>query len=257
MAVLPDPGVNCVVVVDVQGLVGRERSQHERVEGRLAHDLQRSPKCVAVVDDVFPGGEEVRVDERRRARVAGGKPYRSTTGRAHGAGVRLIPVGVEEVQLPDHASRDEVELHVRMPHSRRRADEATHLKVVRGRHASAEREPGQAGMHRVPGLPEEVLGQGPKASKGRGVRVQRGVLREELRIELQVVLQILPHLRQVVAHLDVVRPELFLVTDAAEHQQLGGGDSAGAEDHLLVRHEAVDVPGGVDGLHPDGARTLE
>ena len=82
-----------------------------------------------------------------------------------------------------------------------------------------------------------------------------GCVRQVLDVDLEVILQVLAHARQVVHDRHAERLELARVADARELQQLRRVDRAAAEDHL-VRADHLRLAA-VDDLDTDRARSLE
>ena len=125
-----------------------------------------------------------------------------------------------------------MKLDVRVAHAGAAADEAAALEVI-------------AGAEAVPG--EEPARADERAAHQRNLRVKRdGLAAGDLKVELQVILQVLAHTRQLAHHVDAVGGELVSRADARQHQQLGRIDRTGAQDHLapcahLVKEAAAPI----------------
>mmetsp|Transcript_12836 Transcript_12836/g.36914 ORF Transcript_12836/g.36914 Transcript_12836/m.36914 type:complete len:333 (+) Transcript_12836:602-1600(+) len=171
--------------------------------------------------------------------------------------MRLVTVLRQELQLPHDAARDEVVLHIGVAAPRRGADEGPHFEVVRSGDARPCQEPLGPGNCGPPRLAEQVLRERSETPERCRVGVQRGMLRQKLDVELQVVLQVLSDLRQVVPHLDAVLLQLLRVADAAQHQQLRGAHGPGGENDLALCEEVVRRAVFVQRPDADGAAAVK
>ena len=83
-------------------------------------------------------------------------------------------------------------------------------------------------------LPEQnVLHDGPEGAVGPGDLVVAEVAAALAHhIDVHVVLQVLPDAGQIVDHVDAERLQLIAAADAGEHQEPGGADGPGADQHL-------------------------
>ena len=117
--------------------------------------------------------------------------------------------------------RQEVELDVGIAHAGARADEAAGLEMIGGAEAAPAQQPVQPDHARAtrPVWPIE----------------RDRLLRGDLEIELQMVLQILADAGPVGDDVDAERAQLRRRADARELEKLRRIDRAGAEDHLAPR----------------------
>src|SRR2546423_12427709 len=112
------------------------------------------------------------------------------------------------------------------------AEEAAALEVIAGAQSVAGKEPARADE---------------RAAHERNLRVKRdGLAAGDLKVELQVILQVLAHTRQLAHHVDAVGGELVSRADARQHQQLGRIDRTGAQNDLapyphLVKETAAPI----------------
>ena len=138
--------------------------------------------------------------------------------------------------------REEMELDVRVPHARGRADEAAGLEMRARRRAIVEQEPAQADRDHV--------------VRAHGVEERDGLRALDLKIELERVLELAADAGQVVGDRHADPPQLVRRANAREQQELGRVDGAAGQDHLARRHGPLEEPAlGI--LDPDGAAALQ
>src|SRR6266404_8907243 len=118
-----------------------------------------------------------------------------------------------------------MKLDVRVAHAGAAADEAAALEMIAGAEAILGEQPARADE---------------RAAYERYLRIQGdGLAAGDLKVELQVILQVLAHARQRAHHVDAVGGELMLRADARQHQQLRRVDRTRAQDHLAPRAHLV------------------
>src|SRR5215469_13718558 len=114
-----------------------------------------------------------------------------------------------------------MELHIRIAHPRAAANETAGLEMIAGSQPVVAQQPARADE---------------RAAPQRHVRVQRDRLTaRDLKVELEVILEILTHPREIVDDLDTEGGELGPRTDARELQQLRRVDGTGAQDDFAPR----------------------
>ena len=113
----------------------------------------------------------------------------------------------------------EVELEVGVRHVRAAADEAACLDVARAGGPGSVQEP----LDPRPQHPEPLLLLVEADGLGAGAH----------EVDIQVVLEVLAHARQVVDRLDSHLAEVFSVANTRQHQQLGCVDGASTQDDLV------------------------
>ena len=106
-----------------------------------------------------------------------------------------------------HRNGQEVILNIRVVDSLVRPNEGGTFKLVRRPKASLAKEP----LRPNPGLAQKV----PIFEQG------NRLLRGKLKLELQVILQVLTHTGAIRNHLDAMFRQMFGRADTRQHQQLG------------------------------------
>ena len=141
-----------------------------------------------------------------------------------------------------HRDREEVVHQVRVLHLVVAAHEAAGLEVVRRAGATLAEQPLQPDQR--PPLHREIG------------RHRHGLAGLVLDVDLEVVLEVLPHPGQVRDDVDPERAELAGGADAGQLKQLRRVDRAAADDHLARVHRAAAAPAAAV-LHAGRARALE
>ncbi len=210
------------LLVGLDLLAGRELAVVERREGGLAEDVARHPDRLDPLPLVVVGRQVVEQHRGVGLRVRAPDPHVTAGVGIHRTDVHLIAValGRGRAVVPDR-DRQEVEHQVGVVDVLVAAREPAALEVVGGTEATAVEQP-------LVGDP------GPFAPLETG-RDRDRLLRGVLDIDLEVVLQVLPHPGRVVDHVDAESTEQRLVADTGQLEQLRGVDRAAAQDHRRRR----------------------
>src|SRR5581483_1469806 len=176
-------------------------------------------------------------------RVRGSQAHPTSALGAHGPHVSLEPMLASERRaVIVHGHGQEVELNVRIIDARATADETTGLEVV--------------------GRAQTLLGENPtgadeRLAERRHFRKERdGLLAGHLEIELQVILEVFTHPRQVVHYTDPEVGQLRARTHARELQELRRVDGTATDNHFPpCQGDLVDVTATV--THAGGTPPLE
>ena len=223
--------VGALRVVAYPGVDGRVRGNPRArldlgaavgIEGLLADDLAGQADAGAEAGAVVLVRQVVEQDARLVPRIGRLDPHVPAALRLVGADVDLEAVALERgLAVVAHGRGQEVVLDVRPLDAGPGADEGAGFEVVGGAEAVLEQDPAR---------PDQELGPG----------VELGVERDrlgaaELKVDLEMVAQILADPGQVVGDLDPGRAQNVARTDAGQLQELRRADRAGGQDHLARR----------------------
>ncbi len=189
------------------------------IEGSLRENLAREPDAGAHLGPVVGMAHVIEPNSWRLGRVAGREPHRPAALRAHrpDMGLKAVFPGQRRAVIGDR-HRQEMELDVGIAHARARADEAAGLEMIGGAETAPAGQPVQ---------PDEA------ARDEAGVAVERDrLLRGDLEIELEMVLQVLADPRTVGDDVDPEAPQLRRRADAGKFQELRRIDRPAAKNHL-------------------------